>query len=160
MATKITAKVKISPAFLKKIDSISNVMNKTTATKVGEEVVDQIKTFTAGGVSPIAGNGKFPAYKDPKIYPGDRKPKSPVNLRLSGDFMSSLRATTKPDGKDYVAVVSYPGNENKKEQGHRDGANSQPKRPTLPVKGETFAEKIKAAYTKIIEDRIDKLAKG
>lgn len=158
---KIFVKIETSKALETKLSLIGSQMDRATATEVGKSIVENIKDMTAAGASPIAGNGKFPAYKHPDKYPGSRKSKSPVNLRLSGDFMDSLRSQTVSLGNDaYGVQITYGAGESVKERGHRDGANSQPKRPTLPQGKESFAQKIKDAYTKIIQDRISKLAKS
>lgn len=152
MSIKLTATIKVNPSLQRKLQDAAKI-DRSTAAKIGSEIVSQIKDFTASGVSPIRGKGKFPRYKDPAKYPGKRKPRTPVNLRLTGAFMKGLKHEVISDGKNgYAARVFYQAEQEKKEQGHRDGAKGQPKRPTIPRGNESFAEKIKAAYIRIVQN--------
>lgn len=159
MADGITVKINVNKALTDKLKALESPVDSSTAQQMGQATVEAMQEMIASGVSPIKGKGRFPAYKNPKSYPGSKKPKSPVNLRLRGDFLDSLTSSVKSDGGEKVAVVSYPSDQADKERGHREGANAQPKRPTLPVKGETFAEKVQAAYLKVLQARVDKLTK-
>lgn len=162
MAVNITVDFKISKKLEKALKDMKKPIDKETARAVGEAVVEGMKALIAKGQSPIAGNGRFPAYKDPKKYPGTRKPKSPVNLKLTGDFLDDLiyRLVTHPSG--YAASIRYATSESRdKELGHREGANGQPKRPTLPTgSGEDLSKSIKSEVTKILTDRILEVLKG
>jgi hypothetical protein len=99
-----------------------------------------MKAMIAGGKSPITGRA-FPKYKNPARYPGRRKPSTPVNLRLSGAFLTDLTGKAFAKRREGVGIkVSYrTALSNKKEEGHRDGVNKQPKRPTIPEGNEEFA---------------------
>lgn len=137
---------------LKKIrDEIESASRKALSNndlqKIGNEVVKEMKEFISGGISPIQGKGRFPGYKDPKKYPANqrknypRKRARPVNLELSGDFLKSL--SSKPiSGGNPKIEIGYSTSESIKEQGHRDGANGQPKRPTIPEGTEKFNKSI------------------
>jgi hypothetical protein len=162
----IKAKVSERPikALKELLKELKKPIDKATAEAVGDAIVSGMLEKMARGQSPIKGYGPFPAYKDPKKYPGDRKPKRPVNLYLDGDFWNSLTRKAKRGTTGYDTVIFYQGKENdKKEQGHREGANGQPKRPTLPRGNQTFAESIRIAFTKIYRQRLKDLkakAKG
>lgn len=160
MSVKVTTTLRVSPELQRKLDAIGKQFDKPTAEKVGQTIVDNMLSLIASGSSPIKGKGKFPAYKNPDKYPGKLKPKSPVNLRLSGDFLDSLDYKVRERSGSNEIIISYSAKESVKERGHREGANRQPSRPTLPERREKFAELIEAAYIKIIEDRINKLAKS
>lgn len=54
----------------------------------------------------------------------------PVNLFLSGDFLSNLK--WRFTDKTRVSIGFFDELSQKKEQGHRVGVNSQPKRPIIP----------------------------
>lgn len=127
--------------------------NATKLDLVGKATVDVMKDRIKKGISPISGR-RFPAYKrgrDPRGYPNtvrDKFPakrRRPVNLFLSGDFLSNLtyklarssfrlRSAVKIGFWDSVSV--------KKESGHRTGANGQPKRPIIPTRNESFSRSI------------------
>lgn len=146
----------------KKLEAISevaqslkqNVIDRQTARDVGVGVTDKMKSLIEKGISPIKGNGRFPGYKNPDKYPGDRKPKRPVNLWLSGDFISSLDAKEFPAKHGYVTEIFYKGDQDKKESGHREGVNGQPKRPTIPQGDEQFVVAIQRIITTIFKERI------
>lgn len=142
------------------VESLQKPINKTTASEVGETVIKEMKDLISKGISPIQGNSRFPAYKYPKKYPGKRKGKRPVNLKLTGQFLDALSHKEKDSKSGVATEVFYEGSESKKELGHREGVNSQPKRPTLPIDGEDFAVKIKRKILKIYEARLRELIRG
>lgn len=63
----------------------------------------------------------------------------PVNLWLSGKFLKALGLRFPVKG---VAIGFYQEPYSLYEQGHREGANGQPKRPIIPQQGETFIPNI------------------
>ena len=143
-----------------KIEGLKKPINKETAESLGLQVVLQMKKLIKSGISPIKGNGRFPRYKNPDSYPGDRKPKSPVNLELTGQMLDALTPSTKPSKSGHASVISYEGIEaNKKESGHRAGVNGQPKRPTIPIdrQGESFAATIERIVIGIFKARIKQI---
>ena len=113
-------------------------ISKRTADKIGASTLRQYKRFIRKGISPIRGKGRFPGYKpsyEAAIrsgrFPGKRL--KPINLKLTGQFLRSLRSTSKKRGKNFRAIVGYFNRKAAvKEQGHRVGANQQRKRPTIP----------------------------
>lgn len=84
---------------------------------------------------------KYP-YSQMKKHP-DKKVR-PVNLKLSGNFLNDLGYKIESGRMGAVAVIQYLTQlSNKKEQGHREGVNGQPSRPTIPRGGEEPAQSIK-----------------
>lgn len=146
-AFKVTVDLSEFLALTSKFKTLDGVINDAaTATAIGKIAVQGIKEFTEVGTSPIRGKLRFAAYINPTRYPGNRKPRRPVNLRLSGDFMDALTYKLSKDSSGYSVNVGYFDTKNaKKEQGHREGANGQPKRPTIPVQGEDFNVTIQTA---------------
>lgn len=139
------------------IEGLKKPIDKRTAESLGTQVVIQMRKLIAAGISPIKSVGRFPRYKNPKRYPGDRKAKSPVNLKLSGDFLDALQPEVSPGPAGYQVTIGYEGKrEELKEQGHREGANGQPSRPTIPSKrlGEEFAATIERIIMGVYRDRI------
>lgn len=127
---------------------------RAEAEEIGRAVVDAMKASITTGNSPIAGYGRFPAYKNPKRYPGNKKPHTPVNLTLKGRFLDSLtyEVLQSRKGKGWDVVFFYRGtDQNLKEVGHRRGANGQPKRPTIPDtrSGERFSRLVEDAYMRV-----------
>lgn len=123
-----------------------------TLKRIGEEVVAEIKRTVAKGISPISGK-RFPAYKNPARYPGDRKPKRPVNLYLTGQMLGALAFRIKNGAID---IYLRGAKANAKEQGHRDGANGQPKRPIIPQGDETLTRGIQARVRAILRETFGK----
>ena len=140
----------------KRLENYQRGLDAEEARQVGRGIVENMKRIIAAGSSPIRGSGiaaRFAAYKDPAKYPGKRKPSSPVNLKLSGDFLKDLGYIVKSGRKGYVAEVGYSTDKSiAKESGHREGVNGQPSRPTIPdyTRGEDFASSVIDAYRKVI----------
>jgi hypothetical protein len=160
----MSLKVKITGKKLKSfIEGVSELkeeaIDKKTATRIGIGVTSKMLDFISKGISPIQGAGRFPAYKNPKKYPGDLKAKRPVNLYLSGDFLKSLDYREIKTSSGYATEIFYIGEESKKEQGHREGAHGQPKRPTIPQGREEFVVAIQRIITNLFKDRIAEVIK-
>jgi len=96
-----------------------------------------------------------------KKYPHKRN--RPINLYLSGDFLKSL--TWKPfptqGGGNGVEIFFNDPDSDDKEQGHREGAGGQPKRPIMPNydKGETFLKSIEVQIIEVVESAIERALK-
>lgn len=83
----------------------------------------------------------------------------PVNLHLSGAFLRALEyRVTGTAGKYGLEIGFFDEEQAVKEEGHRDGANGQPKRPTIPINREDFAQVIQNEIWKRIELAIDQAA--
>ena len=131
-------------------DAQSEAFTQAELKNMGARVTSNMREMISKGISPIQGKGRFPAYKDPSKYPGKQKAPRPVNLELSGDFLKSLYAKGKT-GKNPQIEIGYPPDQALKEKGHRDGANGQKKRPTIPERNEKFA-------VSIVNDLIDDMS--
>lgn len=145
---------------LKDIEAV----NKKVANKVGKRAISDMKKLIARGKSPIKGKGGFPAYKNPSRYPGGLKRARPVNLRLTGEFLRSLKVNIELNRRGYVSRIGFFDPKSiKKEEGHRKGANRQPKRPVIPNRKQTFVrdilENASEAYELAVEEALEKLAK-
>lgn len=160
---KLEFKTDFFDKIAEKFKEIPAGIDKKCAQKVGKAVVDGIKDLTKKGISPIRGEGRMPRYKNPKKYPGDRFPgkkKTPVNLRLTGDMMRSLGHKESKDGAAYKTVVKYDDPDQEiKEQGHREGANDQPKRPTLAQGNEEIAKTIENEVRDLYLEALERQAK-
>lgn len=108
-------------------------------------------------------SGKYPYNEIARKY---GKKARPVNLFLTGDFLRALQArVTGTAGEFGLEVGFFEGSKDRfgteaylKEQGHREGANGQPERPTIPLGTEDFAVSIQDAIWRIIEEEIDRQA--
>lgn len=144
----------------KKLEQIQLPLDKDTATKIGKEVVTEMKDMISKGISPIQSVGRFEGYKNPEKYPGDRKPKRPVNLRLTGDFLNNLKFQVISQAKDYFVRVGFFDRDSQlKEEGHRVGHNRQPKRPTIPEGNEQLAQRIQRIISGLLRERIRQIIK-
>jgi hypothetical protein len=149
----------------KQVEGLEKGVTKSVANKVGVAAVKEMKRMIGAGLSPIRGKGRFPAYKDTDRYPGrvrrdyPRKKNTPVNLKLSGDMLKSLDYESVKDGAAYKTLVDYmDSQEKKKEQGHREGVNSQPRRPTIPQGNEKPAKSIEEVCLDIYLEALEKYA--
>lgn len=135
------------------IDKLPPSVNRKASKAVADTILLEMQKKIAAGYSPIEGWGRFPKYKNPKKYPGKRKPRTPVNLRLTGKFLSHLRATVSPvQGRIVIGFWSDYGK--KLEDGHRNGAKGQPQRPTIPEENERFSKNIRSAIVKLYEKAV------
>lgn len=145
-------KIRVNLKELKKLEEQikQELINKEIATQVAKIVVGGMKDSIESGTSPIT-NQRFPAYRGSyreRIQKGKVPGKSlqPVNLTLTGRFLRSLVSLSpfkKANG--WVAPVGFDsrfGDSQDKEQGHRDGANNQAKRPIIPVGNEKIHQSI------------------
>lgn len=156
-------------ALRKKIEDIPNAITRTDAEKMGEDAVASMKQLIATGSSPISGPGidaRFASYKNPKKYPGGvskrfpGKRVRPVNLYLSGSFIAALTYRAIKTVYGYGVSIGYDGRKQQlKELGHREGANGQPSRPTIPQAGELFVSKIQSALRSAVVQAIDRVAR-
>lgn len=80
-------------------------------------------------------SNKYP-FSAQKEFP-DKRPR-PVNLFLSGDFLSNLKVQV----RNRIFIGFFDKLSSKKEEGHREGANGQPSRPIIPIDGERFSTTI------------------
>lgn len=167
---------------------------------VGWAVIDEMLTAIEKGISPIKGEGRFPAYKWAGAFRAAKKSASsqlrnsraykdlrgkkksafkreletanlkkfenkypfsvkkkfpskrerPVNLTLSGDFLTNL--LPRVTGRGQFEVGFFDRLSALKEMGHREGVNDQPKRPVVPGKGEVFSESV---YRRLLYSLVD-----
>lgn len=112
--------------------------------KIASMARKQILERVSRGQSPIKGRGRFPGYKNPDRYPGNRKAKRPVNLKLTGDFYRALRADVRRYGTETAIQIGFADEKNAlKEEGHRKGTNGQLIRPIIPLENkEEFEPRI------------------
>jgi len=132
-------------------------LSRRKARDLAKLIVREMKDDISKGINPITfGSRRFPRYKNPDRYPGGRKGRRPVNLKLTGKFLKSLlaRSTAGRRGSAFAEVGFSDGLSQKKEQGHREGANTQPKRPIIPE----GREKFNARIMDIIVNYIDRIA--
>ena len=117
---------------------------------LAEDFIAEKKNLIAKGISPIREKKKrFPAYKDPKKYPGPKrgsirrrypgKKPRPVNLKLSGKFLNDLTYRVSTGKRPVLRIGFWKKKSILKEKGHREGSNKQPKRPIIPTARERYA---------------------
>lgn len=151
------------------LKGFEDVVDDRMANAVGYTIRQRMLQLIARGISPIFGYGRFPGYKGVsaarktsakaramrssksgrKPYPFSvqkqfpaKRPR-PVNLFLSGSFLSDLTFAVASLGRKKVIEIGYFEELSaKKESGHREGVNGQPKRPTIPKGNETFSSVI------------------
>lgn len=128
---------------------MQRILNPRVMQEIADVTVEEMLAGIAEGKSPIAGKGNFPAYKNPKKYPGKRKPARPVNLELTGQMLSSLRYRIN-QAKLTITLFYAGAKAKKKELGHREGANGQPRRPSLPLDNENLNARIAKRIREVI----------
>lgn len=159
-------------SILDKIKDIQEPVDSRIAKNVANSVVEEMKKEISVGKSTIAGRGKFEAYRGEykkriqrygAVSSGGAKYSKklkPVNLKVSGNFLESLKGSTEKSKNGYAAVISINGVKNIKiEQGHRDGANGQAERPIIPINKERFVTSIQKVYLRLINEAIARISK-
>lgn len=156
------AKAKVKLTEVEKLLKEASVrVNRLVYQETGYLIVKMMKDRIAKGLSPIEQQGRFPGYKDPKKYPAKVKGKfpskrtRPVNLYLSGLFLSKLTSRVSP-AKGQITIGFFDSYGRKLEQGHREGANGQPSRPIIPESSEALAKSIRLAILKLYEQAVRK----
>jgi len=174
MPVKFKAEVdtKALESIKKKTKQLKKPVTRDFARQIGRVIVKEMKRIIKRGVNPIKGWGKFPAYRgkyrkqiQKKGYvnvDGERVSKKlrPVNLKLTGKFLSTLTSKAEPDKTGFSAVVRYKTDlSEKKEDGHRTGHNEQAERPTIPQKKlrEDFQKSISDKYIRLFNKAIKRV---
>lgn len=138
---KQTKKLKFS------LNEVPRSKRKEVREEIGKTLVEEIKSFTRSGNSPVSGE-KFPrlskAYADEEKG-GNRTP----NLRLSRDMVNSLNY--KVSGTT-VEVGVFDSAEKPKADGHNNfsGASKIPQRRFIPGEDQNFKKQITSKINKII----------
>jgi hypothetical protein len=146
-----------------------NVVNSSTQTKLGTEVIKLMKDAMGAGLSPVKGFGRYAGYavtrtgrknaypkNVQKQYPG--KTVRPVNLKLTGDLWDAITHQKRKNGVSighHTPTVDI----HKKFETHNVGVDPLvPQRKYLPDEGEGFIvsimREIKDIYLRRIKDII------
>ena len=145
-----------------------NDLSKRDLEDLSDLTIEEMKKAISKGQTTIeGGKRRFPAYKNPENYPDKimkhfpKKRRRPVNLNLSGKFLSKLSSKVETQKRKFglvtkrrVRIGFFDQLSKKKEQGHREGANGQPKRPIIPTRSESFSKRI---LTKVRKEYIKKV---
>ena len=95
-----------------------------------------------------------------KEYRSGAKKARPVNLFLTGKFLSELAFGFGSAGKKMrIAVGFFTPYGKKLEKGHREGANGQPKRPIIPTGNQRFNETIRLDILRLLREAVRKATK-
>lgn len=164
---KFTGRVDLRAAdnLIRKLEELEKPVTQADAKEIGNACLKEMKSLIAKGTSPVRGAGissRFAPYKNPDKYPGKRKAHVPVNLRLTGKMLDDLDVSIEKSVSGYAPALGYSSSsEQVKERGHREGANKQPKRPTIPQgrSGETFAPSIQAVYISLLNSIVNRIAR-
>lgn len=168
----------IRDALNKVVGQLNDSIGKNGAKQVGEAMIVEMKSLISKGISPIGKGGsgkKFPAYKAVKsaLSRKSKKKKStkkkgypysvqkqypskkaqPVNLKLSGEFLDDIIVESiSKDKKGLKLDLGFSKQINRdKEEGHREGANGQPKRPIITLPSEEYGQKMKLAGEEVLK---------
>lgn len=105
------------------------------------------------GLASEAQRKGYPDSLGKKVLAQTGKKARPVNLKLYGDFLENLEAKVRGRVNNRIVEIGYFKNsEAIKELGHREGANGQAVRPTIPQGDEQFNAVIDAEILKAIDE--------
>jgi hypothetical protein len=159
MAKKSNVTIDLDFDFLKPDKTI----DKATGRVIGRALRKATIKSLSKGQSPVRGQKRLEKYKDPKKYPGKKKPKRPVNLKLSGAFYNSLSFIVKKGVLSFgllranAKVKLYMEVHNTDMPIGKRGPKTR--RAWLPLDGEEYQVKIMRDLRLIISRRIDILIK-
>jgi hypothetical protein len=111
------------------------------------------------GISPVFGEGRFIGYKNPKKYPGNLKPRRPVNLKFTGRLHDTI--DYKVLGKKIkFGMISKRKKDIDKAEGLLDGANGMAgPRKFVAGEGDKYKPQIMIAIRGAIRDYVKKYFK-
>lgn len=136
---------------------LKDVFTESYRTEMGEMLVEEVNKFVANGISPVEGEGRYAAYKNPKTYPGDLKRARPVNLYLTGNMLAYLSFR----GEGSIVKFGFIGMSEKvakKVETHNDGKHPHvPKRQIIPGPGQKFIVSIQRKIVSVFRKRVAKL---
>lgn len=120
--------------------------------RLGQLMKDEVIDSVSQGISPVRGEGRFEAYKNPKKYPGKRKSSRPVNLSLDGSMLGAIAYSVNRAAQTLTFGYIYGGRNKLKAETHNEGtqvAKGIPQRKFIPT-GET-EEFIVSIQRKIVD---------
>lgn len=150
------AKVKVTTKW-DVFEAVDGFNSPEFARTVGEQLREEVIDSLSKGVSPVQGERKFEPYKNPKSYPGKKKPSSPVNLFLSGDLYRALEARVK--GNSLLFGI-FDEKIAKYAQAHQDGNKHLPRRAIVPDEGEVFQVSILRSILDLYKNRMAVILKS
>jgi hypothetical protein len=173
---KFTGKIdgKAVDRLTKKLKSLKAPVSQRDAKQIGKITLKEMKSLIKSGISPIRGIGKMPRYggsyarqikrKGYVSVKGKKVSKKmrPVNLKLTGAFLSNLKARVVKVASGFGVSIGYrKRSEQLKERGHREMANNQAFRPTIPQsdQNEEFSVRIQRAVIKVLSEAIKRVSK-
>lgn len=161
MAKKSVVEVRLDiKNFLPKILESDAIVNE-----IGKTIVETSIDAMSKGLSLVKGQGRFVGYKKPDKYPGKKKNKRPVNLKLTGDLYKSLSFERKKNEISYGLLKG-------KTVGDADIYGpvhnaDDPRRPDIPTRrfipsrqGEEFIVTIMVKLRDIIAKRLADLIRA
>jgi len=126
--------------------------------KVAEVITSYAKRLIASGQSPLQGDGRYAKYLNEERYPGNRKPRRPVNLNLTGKMLRYLKTWIGEGGilRYGFRAGDTPEDVMTRAKAHQDGTETIVARPMVPTHGRKFAVSIQKAirdvYTSALRD--------
>jgi len=158
--------------FKKKLNDAPKAVRRDDAREMGKGVIKLMKALISTGKSPIESRGSFPAYRGGYkaqiknkgyVYSGGQKYSkslSPVNLKVSGRFLSKIVSSTERGKYGFGVTVGFNQDYGKDlEKYHRRGANGQAKRPIIPNSRELFTPKIMNYYKREVIKSMNRVIK-
>ena len=144
------------------IKVIPFIMNRKTADRIGRRIMRESIRAMRRGLSPVKRFGRFKKYSKPSRYPGKRKGKRPVNLKLSGDLYKSLSWRLKRGRLEYGLLKGKTrGNVDIYGEVHNEGLRKDiAQRKFIPTgRGEEFSKTIMLQVLKILSIRVNNIIK-
>lgn len=140
--------------------ALDSFMDKKTAQALGETVDTAVQDLLSKGLSPVRGERRLEKYKNEDRYPGNLKPKRPVNLYLSGEMRSWLKHKQKDRlTVTYGFLEGTPRDVLARADRHQHGSPSTAARPMIPETGQEWAVSIVRAIKEVVSTRLQAIIK-
>lgn len=135
----------------KQASNLSKAARSAPNAQKKKQIRDRQKTLR--GLASQAQRKGYPDSLGKKVLAATGKKARPVNLKLYGDFLDNLEAKVR---QRVVEIGFFKQSEALKELGHREGANGQAVRPTIPQKNERFNAVIDAEILKAVDEVLNR----
>lgn len=165
MAMKVTFPKQKLKNVVETLKDYPRAFGRDDAKAMAEEVLDEMQSLIAKGISPVRGEGRFTGYSE--SYPSKwhqrtyGKKKRPVNLRLSGDMLSNLTYKIVKVGSRSAVEIFFKSakSSGQKLSPEEKFQKNQKTRPLLPTSGKGFALSIQEIVVRHYNEAINAFLK-
>lgn len=131
--------------------NLGRAAKSTSNRQIKKQIRERAKTLR--GIAKGQSKKGYPDNLPEIVKIATGKKARPVNLKLFGDFLDALEARV---FSKKLHIGYFDKDQEVKEKGHREGANGQYPRPTIPDQNERFNASVQAELLKAIDQVLKK----